>query len=296
MLRALLALSALAVTLSSAPLHAETVVLKPAGPWNLDVGENRCRLNRLFGEQGNQHLLAFEQYYPGVGAGLFMAGPAFKRFSSGAPTELKLFEGQTPLISAPFTGTVEEFGPAVIYQTVRLDGETPSVNDAVELQGSGIPRLAPPSAQARSITVGQGKDAVTFATGSLASAIAALNQCSEDLIYAWGLDLEQHRTATRRAVLVDEQRLSGALMDRFPVELLRSGEQAIIRLRVIVSEEGSVEDCLVLDVASGYNGVMPLCKVMQRARFNPALDAQGQPMRSYYATTVIYEIHSQTYP
>lgn len=50
-------------------------MLKPAGPWNLDVGENRCRLNRLFGEPGNQHMLAFEQFYPSDGAGLFMAVP-----------------------------------------------------------------------------------------------------------------------------------------------------------------------------------------------------------------------------
>lgn len=280
---------ALLAGFQNAPLGAEPMVLRPAGPWNLDVDEGRCRLNRLFGEEANQHLLAFEQYAPGTTAGMFVAGPALKPFYSGKPIELRLFAGQPPLLSAPFTGTVEAFGPALIYMSLRFDGETPSTNDASEPEEGGIPRLGPPPAQGRSITVAQGKVAVTFETGPLGSALAALNTCSEDLIFSWGLDLEAHRSATARVRLLNGRQVSNAMLDNFPRELARSDQHAIVRLRVIVSAEGRVEDCLVLGVASQTKFTGTACRVMARAKFEPARDAQGQPMRSYFGTTVTYE-------
>jgi hypothetical protein len=293
--RILLALAALPLV-AAAPAKAEPVVLKPAGPWNLDVGENRCRLNRLFGEPGNQHLLALEQHYPGSGAGLFMAGPAFKPFSSGARTELRLFEGQTALVSAPFTGAVEEFGPAVIYRTIRFDGATPSTETLDFLGGSGIPRLASPPAQARSITVAQGNHVVTLETGPFGGAFAALNRCSEDLIRAWGLDLEQHRTASRRPVWQNREELNRRITAEFPIRLARNAGQAIYQMRVIVSPQGTVEDCQLASVVPGEEAQSPACKRMEKARFEPALDAAGQPMRSYYVTSLTYETNVQSFP
>lgn len=291
MRRTIIALAMLA-SVTAAPLRAETVVLKPAGAWNLDIAENRCRLNRLFGEEGNQHLLTLEQFYPSEGAGLFIAGPGMKPFRSGAPTQLRLFAAQPPLTSSPFTGTVDGFGPAVIYRSLRFDGETPSELPLEDLQGSGIAQLAPPPPQARSLTVAQGETGVTLETGQLASVLAALNQCSEDLIYAWGLDLEEHRSATRRTVFLNSRQISNRMAERFPADLLRADKQAIVRLRVIVSAEGKVEDCLLLNQTSSPKNAAPACKAMEKAKFEPALNAQNQPMRSYYATTVTYEVHT----
>lgn len=291
MRRSIMAFAMLA-PLTAEPGSAEPIVLKPASAWNLDIGENRCRLNRLFGEEGNQHLLALEQYYPSEGAGVFIAGPGLKPFRSGAPTQLRLFAEQTPLTSSPFTGTAEGFGPAVVYRSLRFDGETPSELPLQDLEGRGIAHLAPPPPQARSLTVAQGETSVTLETGPLASALAALNQCSEDLIYSWGLDLEQHRTATRRTVFLNGQNVSNAMAERFPSDLARAEGQAIVRLRVIVSAEGKVENCLLLNQTSRPKAAAPACKAMDKARFEPALDAQGQPMRSYYATTVTYETHT----
>ncbi len=289
-------LTAIASAISLPASAAEPIVLKPAGPWNLDVGESRCRLNRLFGEEGDQHLIAFEQFYPSEAAGLFMAGPGFKPFGSGARTELRLFEGQTPLVAAPFTGTVEEFGPAVIYRTIRLDGETPSVETPDALAGTGIPRLSPPPAQARSITVAQGKNAVTLETGPLGSAFAALNRCTEDLLYAWGLDVAQHRSASRRPVWLNREKITQSITRDFPISLARSARQAIYQMRVIIGPGGTVEDCQILSVAPDEEARSPACKWMQKAQFEPALDAAGQPMRSYYASNVTYEIHTKTSP
>lgn len=295
MRRTVLALSVLTV-LFGTPAAAEPVVLKPAGPWNLDVSDNRCRLNRLFGEPGDQHLLAFEQYYPSTGTGFFITGPRFKPFSSGARTELWLFQGQEPMVSAPFTGKVEDFGPAVIYRSIRFDGKTPSTETIDNPDGSGIPHLSSPPPQARSITVAQDKYVVTLESGPLSGALAALNRCSEDLIYSWGLDLERHRTASRRAVLQNREALNRRLAEKFPIGLARNAQQAIYQMRVIVSPEGKVEQCQLVSVNPDETAQSPVCKLMEKAQFDPALDAAGLPMRSYYATTLTYEIYTRSAP
>lgn len=280
----------------AAPLHAEPLVLKPAGPWNLDVGENRCRLNRQFGEEGNRHLLAFEQYAPGTTAGMFVAGPGLKQFRSGALTDLRLTEAQPPLTSAPFTGEVEDYGSALIYPSVRFDGERPSTDNAADFEGSGIPHLAPPPAAARSITVTQGKDSVTLETGPLAGAFAALNRCSEDLIYSWGLDVEQHRGATRRPVWLNREQISYRITEEFPYLLAKAGKQAIYRMRVIVGTGGEVESCQAINVEPDEEAKSPACRLMAKAQFAPALDAAGQPMRSYFASSLVYEVRDSTLP
>lgn len=287
-------LIALALALAAQPgaeaAPAEPPVLAPAGPWNLDAAEDRCRLARVFGEEGNQHLLAFEQWYPGTAAAMFVAGPLLKGFASGGRTELRLFDGQAPLVSSPFKGEVEAFGPAVIYRALRLDEPSPSTEVTEDPEAGGIPRLGPPPRAARVLDVRQGGTGVTLATGPFVAALAALNRCSEDLIRSWGLDVEQHRTATRRVVLVNAKDVSNAVADRFPRDLARSETQAIVRLRVIVGADGKGEDCRVLGMASAAKAPPPVCQAMARAVFEPARDAQGKPMRSYYATTVTYEV------
>jgi TonB family protein len=292
---AVLALAAISTALLPTPVFAETVVLKPSGPWNVDFGETKCRLNRLFGQTGNQHLLAFEQYYPSSGTGLFIAGPAFTKFGSGKQTELSLIEAEPPLKYQPFTGTVDDFGTAVIFSTVPMRGQGVTGGDADHERGPGIPRLDTDFAKkVRSLTVIQGDKSVKLETGPLGDAIAALNQCSEDLVYSWGFDLDQHRTASRRPVWLNEQAIAEKLQSEYPVGALKNGRQAILRMRVTVDAEGKVEDCVLLSVAQEGDVKSRACQQMERAKFEPALDAAGQPMRSYYTSTITYSMTRRT--
>lgn len=63
-----------------------------------------------------------------------------------------------------------------------------------------------------------------------------------------------------------------------------------MRLRVIVNPQGRVEDCAIIKATETEKLELPACKVMEDATFEPALDAAGQPMRSFYATTITYVI------
>src|SRR3546814_10235975 len=82
-----LAIAPLAVLacLAASPARAADdapVVLEPSSQWNVDFAEDRCRLARTFGGEGNRHILLFEQGGPTAAFGLTVAGPQFERFKT----------------------------------------------------------------------------------------------------------------------------------------------------------------------------------------------------------------------
>jgi TonB family protein len=288
MRRTLLALAALSAAI---PAHAAPVVLTPSTQWNVDFADEKCRLIRTFGEGENRHLLTFHQYWPSRDVGLTVAGEAFKRFASRARTDLRMFETQEPVRREPFTGTVEGFGNAVIYSNVQLDGsnegtdpEDGSAPPPVLLMDTGFGK------QVQFLELRQGGKQVRLETGPMDAAFEVLNQCTLDLLRQWGLDPEQHRTAQSGPRWLNRDALVRRIMATYPREALSQGEQGIMRMRLIVAADGSVESCTMLKATNTVRLESPACEVMQRAKFEPARDAAGQPFRSFYATGITYQI------
>lgn len=283
---ALVALSVLAAT----PAQAEPVVLKASSPWNADFGEDRCRLAGFFGEGEQRHLLYFEQYWPDNRAGLTVAGKSFNRFSSGARTDLQVAEGRTPLETRPFKGNVEGIGDALVYSGINLAYDE-EVEQAPPMAATGLPALDTTYAKGVDyLSFRQRGQEIRFATGSLGEAFAVLNQCTTSLLADWGLDAERHKTAQRLPQWANEQEVVRTIKARYPLAASRIGEQGIMRLRVMVSAAGAVEDCVVLKATTTNKLESPACEAMQDARFDPALDAAGTPMRSYYVTSITYRM------
>lgn len=274
------------------PALAEPVVLKPDSPWNVDFAEDKCRLTRTFGDGANRHFLAFQQYWPAKDAGLTVAGPAFEKFRSLQRTDVRFFEAQQPLRTTPFTGTVGEYGRGVIYSSIRIAGGEPdAVNTPDEAVSGGIPQLDPAEGdRVAFVDLKQGGRAVRLETGPLGEAFKVLNQCTLDLLRDWGLDPEQHLTATSLPRWINQAALTRKIVADYPSSAYSQGEQAIMRMRVIVSEQGTVENCTILKATDTDRLESPACRVMQGARFEPARDAQGQPFRSLYVTSITYRI------
>lgn len=283
-----LPLAAVSIVSLASPLAAATTELKANGPWNVHFADEKCVLSGVFGEDAKPHLLAFQQYWPSTAAGVTVAGPAFGKFENGQPTTLTFFDGQQPIEGKPFTGKVEDLGPAVVYTSVSL---------ATREQGPRQRTRALPDLdtafgqQIRYVAVKQGSREVKLATGPLKSAFEVLNQCTESLISEWGLDLERHRTATALPRWRNSETIVRRLQALYPQRALNAGEQGILWLRVIVGEEGKVQDCVIHRGTKSEKLDSPACRVMQLAEFDPARDASGQPFRSYYAAPVTYRIN-----
>jgi TonB family protein len=283
------ALAALALTAAS-PLHAEPRVLAPYGPWNVDFGEDSCRLQRLFGTAEDKHALVFQQYWPSNGAGLTLAGSAVAKFQDGEYTDLKFLEGQRPMAQTALTGTLGDVGRAVIFTTVHLDRPLSPPNREDTPEDRRFAQMDTSlGKQVRFVEVGQGGRKVRFETGPLDSAFEVLNQCTLELLRDLGLDAERHVSMQSGPRWINQAALTRKIVSSYPREALAQGEQGIMQMRVIVSAEGAVESCTILKSTTTVRLESPACDVMQRAKFEPAIDAEGKPFRALYATSITYK-------
>lgn len=288
MRRTLLTLATLSLGVAAVPAQAKVIEIAPSSPWNVDFGENKCRLARFFGEGEDRHLLFFEQYWPAENFGMTVAGSSFKRYRGGYRTDLKFFAAQEPIETEPFTGTVGEFGDGVIFSTLGLKKYEKPASEG-EVVPVRVPQLDKDSArQVEFVSLRQRGDEVRLLSGPLDEAFAVLDNCSLDLIGTWGLDVAQHRTATRLPRWTNKDVVVRRIVAVYPREALRAGEMGIMRMRVIVSAEGAVEDCTIIKATDTERLESPACKAMLGATFEPALDAAGKPMRSYHAESIVY--------
>lgn len=80
-------------------------------------------------------------------------------------------------------------------------------------------------------------------------------------------------------------------MDSYPARALREQAEGSVGIRVTISAEGRVSGCTVTS-SSGNNDLdRGACDGMERyARFNPALDAAGNPTTDSYSTRITYRL------
>ncbi|NJO13991.1 MAG: TonB family protein [Rhizobiales bacterium] len=289
MRRTLLALAALSTVLSAVPAQAKTVTLKASSPWNVDFGEERCRLTRLFTDGKDQHVLYFEQHFPSVQAGLTVAGRGFSHFENRTKTEVSTVPDRAALETLPYLGKMEGFDSALIYPALYI-GRSETDTDLPSREGV-LPTLDSAFGEkVNHISFRQRSREVRFDTGPLGKAFGVLNECATSLVDSWGLDGARHLTARSLPRWINEKQIVRKILANYPLAAANRGEQGITRMRVIVDEQGAVEDCTIIKATITENLESPACKAMRDARFEPAIDAEGKPMRSYFAANVTYQI------
>jgi TonB family protein len=278
-----------------------TILLQPSSPWNIDFGESRCRLARIFKSEDAEHILFIEQGAPRAQFSLTMAGPELRHFS-GYSSVLIGTSSDEPLHELPRAGKgkVEGYGEALIIGSMRIDDrfEQDDYSDDSSSKGDGkIDRkqtfagIDPVEAGTiERIVLTRGKRGLSFETGNMKAPIEALNLCSSDLLIRWGLDPDQHKKYSPPR-MINSRTVVRSIQAKYPTRALRSGEQGIFRLRAIVGADGSVSDCVIENATITERLESPACIEMRKAKFEPALDADGSPMRSFYATTVTYSVN-----
>ena len=217
-----------------------------------------------------------------------LAGASLQRFRSRSRTRLQVTEAQDPQDTTPYKGDVPQIGPAVIFSDISLsEGQ----NDDGGETADQLPQLDTEFADTvQFVSLTQGSRTVRLDTGPLGEAFGVLNQCTQDMVKSWGLDVVKHLTATRLPKWSNEAAVVRRIVARYPKRAQRRGEQAILQMRVIVDESGKVTSCTIDEATTAGSVESPACTEMANATFDPALDAQGQPFTSYYATSIIYRI------
>ncbi|MDE1466427.1 energy transducer TonB [Aurantiacibacter sp. D1-12] len=271
--------------------------LAPASHWHLDMAEESCGLQRVFGQEGNQVYLQLRQYAPDDSLTVTVASDDVRqrsRLRNFAVTFLPDSEANESV--RPMAVSSDAFGDGVLFSASLLSAEDRARRD--EADESDEPFTVPEDARnareqaIESVSIrGQFMREVVLETGSLHPAMTAMRACMDDLVESWGIDLETDSTLSRRVQAVDMDRWTRPITATYPIRSVQRGQQGYIRIRLMVSDEGRATDCVVQSAFNDRALDEAACEgLLRHSRFEPALDAMGSPVASYWTTVVIYTL------
>ncbi len=255
-------LTAMLAVVPSPVLAQETssvATLTPATPWNVDYAGDSCFLLRKFGTGDAEIILRITRPLPDGPFEIVLAG-------SGVP-ELPP-EIEVPVRLAP-TGN-----------SIRLSGLTGSLSSTT---GHFIRLDAPPVFFANTergsvLHLEHRRFTRSISLPNLTAAIARLAQCNGELLASWGIDLASLETLSRRAQPLADSQPWIRTRD-YPI-VPHIGDTSTI---LTIDPSGQVSQCRIAHASGSPELDTAACETLRRrARFEPALDAQGQAVESFY--------------
>ena len=291
----------------------DPVVLAPASQWQLDLGEDNCRISRLFGDTEKPHLFFLEQWSPSSNADWRVSGPELDRYR--LPGEIRFSfgpEGDDGSYEA-LKSTLGDFGTVVGSGSTVAKNNHPPIPELAKLrekskgeaQRGQAPDEGPMTAAklsldaeqaagVSSLTVGQnGRTDVMLQLGSMKAPLDAMNQCMDNLVKYWGLDVDEQKSVARTARFDNLSEIAREIQKSYPSKALVRGAQANFAFRVIISEDGKIEQCKLLatTLAEEFQFRKDACDaVVKIGEASPAIAVSGKPVRSYIFTRINYRI------
>ena len=279
---------ALAATLiGSVPLRAEDasspISLPPASAWHLDFADESCRLVRIFGSGERETTFYLERFGPEGAANLLVSSDLFKtsRLDAGNAVAARVKFGpnekerDTAFLIGQFNNK-----PALVSTAAKL---------ADEESGIDIAAVRTMAIEWASIQV-PGQRELRLQTGPMDAPLLALRGCVDDLLGEWGIDAKSHANLRRPVTPI------GSIGEWLKVtdykrKLRNAGAQGYFPFRMIVGSDGTAQSCVIQQTVGTPALADEVCAtLMRRARFEPALDAQGKPILSYFRSSVRFEI------
>ena len=278
---------------------AEPVRLQPASKWVLEYAEENCRLARKFGHGDQQVTLILDQFEPDDYFRILLVGsPVGSRHQiSPVSGRLRFGPGEAESEFEAERGTLGP-EPALImlgsHRIAPLTKAEEQAQDAARRHGVRFdPTPIGPAREAAAtwfeVRKGLSRPLV-LNTGPMSEPLKALRTCSWDTIRHWGLNVEQQKTLSRKVKPRTKPRNWLRSRD-YPESMIRAGHQGLVTVRMIVDANGNPTTCRVQRSTHPKEFDDVVCaSVMKNARFEPALDAQGKPVPSYYVVTVRFEL------
>jgi TonB family protein len=276
------------------------VVLKPSSDWHVDYAADSCRLARTFGEGEQKSVMYFERYEPGDAFYFLVAGAPLKHERVNAKTSFQFGPGGREHTAGWTMGTLGELDPALMVNGLTLmpigDPKRASrrFDPKTAAQDTDIFGQEISPGQERTIEwleIQRGKSApVRFELGSMGPPMQALRACTDELMEHWGLDLDAHRTLSRAAAPAS---IPGNWLNSndYPKDLLRQHKAGLVQFRLTVGADGKPTHCNIQRSTRPEGFDKAVCEgLMRRARFTPALDANGQAIASFWRSAVHFDV------
>ena len=261
--------------------------MTPASPWAIDYAQDSCALRRSFAVGSDQIFLELRQFGPGAAFELTLASNTFHptvsvrtRFDPDdtffAPHDAVLLAAGT-LHAVQYT---DSFRPQASKTDSKPVAEWPEAErDARERAITGL------------TIAGVAHQDVTLLTGPMDQPMAAMRTCLDDLLKQLGLDPAVQRSLSRQAKAVDQMEWARRTQEDLPPDVVRFGGRGRAHLRLIVGPDGKPTTCVAFrgSGAPGF-GKYACDKALKYAHFEPALDANSQPVGTAYFTIVSYDV------
>jgi hypothetical protein len=130
----------------------------------------------------------------------------------------------------------------------------------------------------------------TLRLGKLEAPIVALQDCVDELMTHWNIDVEAHKTLTRRATPIDPG-ASASMLD-YPPRMVQQRMPGLVNVRLAIDETGKITACSIQMPLSDPDFEESSCADIQHAfDFEPALDKAGEPIASYWITKVVFSLN-----
>lgn len=118
------------------------------------------------------------------------------------------------------------------------------------------------------------------------AAVAALRRCISRALRDWGVD-EAALAALRERPSTTN--MLGVNSNDYPLQAIRSSTQGRVVVRITVGADGRATDCRVVGPSGSAALDETTCRVvMTRARFNPAIGADGRPTAAPMISAVVW--------
>ncbi|WP_375290502.1 energy transducer TonB [Qipengyuania sp.] len=289
--------------LASNARASEVITLEPSSAWSLNYANQSCRLMSVFGHGKNESVMLIEQFEPGERFAMTLAG---RPFSFARRLQNRISEGQVVKENAPISlrfgankafkrtamiGTLGKWAPALIFRNkLAISPENFDYDKGGTVPPYSMHYTREEEAAVDRLSLGyDGDDRVVLVTGSMGDAFSALDDCTERLVSSWGLDPQRVRSQRSPPTALNEgEWLTDA---DYPRNAIKGLQEGLLYVRVIVDKEGIATSCAIQSGASIEQFRELVCDaIIKRARFDPAIDADGSPFASYHTSLVLFKL------
>jgi hypothetical protein len=269
--RLLLMFGLAAAALALAGAASPPAPRQPTKGWIVDYGESACTALRTYGSEAEPVTLAFRPSPNGTVVRLILARPA------RPPSQADQFKVALNVAPPSPRTTGLRFGRDGKSEIVWINARR---SDLEGLRSAG------------EIAISGGPLEEHFALPGIGKVLDALDTCNADLRRYWNVGEHGAAVATPAAPLKPLTRYFSS--DDYPAEAanLSQGGRSVVMM--MIDEAGKLKDCLVEETSGIATLDAMTCIVLrERARFRPAADSAGRPVRSVLTQSVVWRIYEE---
>lgn len=244
----------------------------PAEKWIVDWGEQRCSLVRRSGGADSVTMV--------LRASLGTHRPELVLERDWKNTRLPLVATDVEVFFSPVTQAVTGYA-----NTLRA-GSGERLLFVEGLAEDFFDQFA----ASKSFTIQhKGRELLTMRYPAARAAIRSLRACNDDLLASWGVDPKVLAALSRQPRAINPA--TWIRNEDYPDSAVRAEKSGSTVIRFVISAEGRISDCTPV-VSSGTPELdAASCRLMvDRAKYEPALDADGKPISVRNVQTVNWVI------